>query len=1537
MPATVTGRGRRWLAGALAALLAGTAMAVSRPATAALPATVDEGVGVQLDRVGYADVFVLLRERADLRPVARQRTHAQRTALTWQLLTAMADRSQRGVRQALRRHGVDHESFWLVNTVAVRRAPAAVVNELARRPDVRRIRLAGERRIPNPVPRAATPGVAASAVTDLAWNIDRIRAPQAWSQLSATGQGIVVASIDTGVQFDHPALVRQYRGNRGDGVFDHNYQWYDPSAVCGEPAPCDNNGHGTHVTGTMVGDDGAGTAIGVAPGARWIAAKGCESDSCSDLALLRSGQWVVAPTDLNGSNPRPDLAPHVVNNSWGGPGGDDFYQDIVNSWTAAGIFPVFAAGNAGPSCGTAISPGDYLNAYAVGAFDVDNVIAAFSSRGASRFDLETKPNIAAPGVSIRSSVPGNTYDVFSGTSMASPHVAGTIALMWSVAPALLGDIGLTRRLLDQSALDVDDLSCGGAIGDNNVWGEGRLDAYAAVERSPRGPTGSVSGVVTDAETGQPLGGVTVTAAADGGTRYSLATGPDGTYRLVLSVGTYAMSYVKFGYLTGTRTATVVEGATTILDAVLPHAARRTLTGVVRDAGTVPVPGVSVTLNGTPVPPTATAADGSFRFTDIPDGTYDLRTAARGCVAAGRQEVVVDGDETITVDVPSRPDPAGYTCHGTAGAWTGGTDPLALTGDEALTTIPLPFPFMLYGTSYSTVTVTTNGFLTFDRPVYTSSNRAIPSTAYPNAGIYPFWDDLVVDSAAGMWTAVLGTAPQRRFVVEWRNVTFYKAAGRVTFAVVLHENGRVEFEYGELSGEARARGDSATVGVENTAGTVGLQYSYNEALLVPGTSLLFRPPARVRGTVRDARTGTPIAGATVQARRDSEFVRQALTDTGGEYDLPLPVGAYTITFGKAGYIGATASVTLSADGEIATLDATLSGTGHTVSGVIRDERGEPAPGIIVEIYELTDAVTTTDAAGAFSFANVPPGDYAVGMGNPCVYSRSEDLTVDGDETVNYSVSTMTDSFGYRCEHVQAPYVDGTEVLPLTGDDSVAAVDLPFPVRLYGQRYTSAYVSSNGFLSFTDAVAAPDNGYTPSTAAPNAAVYALWQDLVIDGAASVRTAVTGQAPKRSFVVEWRNALDALSLRRITVAAVLAEDGTIDIRIRDRAGAYDSEIGIENAAGTVAFRYNDYFDPIVDGLTIRFHPPAEVHGTVRDEDGRPVADAVVAGIVAGSTEMEVRTDASGSYLLPLPPGDYTVEAAKGTAEVSATLSLDPNAVVTHDFTMSLNVVTGRVVDDAGVPQAGVTVKFGNWDAFRFVETTTAADGTYRVDAVTDGLHDVSAERYGDSCLVRFNGDATVSEDLTIDMTLSRRKDRFGYSCRTESVSWAEGTEVAPLTGDDAVATVNLPFGFTFYGSDYHSVNVSTNGFVSFTDTVPAPTKRWLPDPAAPNAAVYALWQDLVVDSQASVRTAVVGAAPNRQFVIEWRNVYDKASRTRSTFAVTLHENDQVLVSHKQLTCYSCNAGIEDAAGVSFLQFVTSTAAPKTGMAIRYYPPPG
>ncbi|MBO0518341.1 peptidase S8, partial [Streptomyces beijiangensis] len=135
-----------------------------------------------------------------------------------------------------------------------------------------------------------------------------------------------MGGVGSDVQYDHPDLVKQYRGNNGDGTFTNDYNFYDTMGICATSStPCDDNGHGTHTMGTMVG----ATPMPCAPNAKWMAAKACggTKGECPDEDLLAAGQWILAPTDHNGQNPRPDLAPNIGNNSWGGDG--TLYTDIV--------------------------------------------------------------------------------------------------------------------------------------------------------------------------------------------------------------------------------------------------------------------------------------------------------------------------------------------------------------------------------------------------------------------------------------------------------------------------------------------------------------------------------------------------------------------------------------------------------------------------------------------------------------------------------------------------------------------------------------------------------------------------------------------------------------------------------------------------------------------------------------------------------------------------------------------------------------------------------------------------------------------------------------------------------------------------------------------------------------------------------------------------------------------------------------------------------------------------------------------------------
>ncbi len=591
----------------------------------------------QLDQKDEASFWVRF-EQADLKEAAAVEDWADRGQAVYDALTAAAATSQKESIEVLDAEGATYQTFYATNAIRVDAGDEALVEKLAGLGEVQSLWPTRDYAVEEPVK-----GKDVKDVDAVEWGVANINADDVWDEFGTTGEGIVVGNIDTGVQFDHPALASKYRGNNGDGTFDHNYNWFDAAGSCAT-APCDTNGHGSHTMGTMVGDDGGANQIGVAPGATWIAANGC----CpSDGALIASGEWMLAPTDLDGENADVTKRPHIVNNSWGTqvPSNDPFMEDVQEAWAAAGIFGTWSNGNNGPSCQTSGSPGSRTLNYSVGAYDVSNNIAGFSSRGAGQ-DGELKPNISAPGVNVRSSLPGNTYGSFNGTSMAAPHLAGSIALLWSAAPGLVGDIDATRALLDGSATDSASTACGGTADDNNVFGEGRLDALALLNAAPVGDTGEVTGTVTDEETGDPIEGAEVELTGE--ISRTLTTAADGTYSAMLTAGDYTADVSAYGYGSETASITVVTGETVTQDFALTPAPMVTLSGSVNDGSGHDWPLYAKVAVDGPAPDTYTDPTTGEYSLMLPAGTtYSVTVTSQypGYLSETREVTLADGDAT----------------------------------------------------------------------------------------------------------------------------------------------------------------------------------------------------------------------------------------------------------------------------------------------------------------------------------------------------------------------------------------------------------------------------------------------------------------------------------------------------------------------------------------------------------------------------------------------------------------------------------------------------------------------------------------------------------------------------------------------------------------------------------------------------------------------------------------------------------------------------------------------------------------------------
>ncbi|MBN1485266.1 MAG: S8 family serine peptidase [Chloroflexia bacterium] len=499
-----------------------------------------------LGRGAKVDFLLLLREQADLRAAYRLEGKLERGRYVYQRLQDVAGHSQADLRAYLQSRGVSYRSYYIVNLIWVQDAGRDLLLELARRPEVQRV-------LPNPLVH----GLPTSQMEPwnlpegIEWNLSHVHAPEVW-ELGYTGQGAVVAGNDTGIDWDHPALIEQYRPPY-PGYGRHDFNWHD--AVSNQQTPYDDYGHGTHTLGTIVGDDGAGNQIGMAPGAQWIGCKNMDASGYGNpTRYIECFEFFLAPYAWNDpASADPDKAPHVINNSWGCPPSEgcitNTLEIAVDNLRAAGIEVVVSAGNYGSACSSVQDPpAIYRQSFTVGATGSSDTIANLSSRGPVPYGSATyvKPDVTAPGISVRSSVPGGGYASSSGTSMAAPHVAGLVALLISADPALAGNPDALESIITSTAEPRLDGQCGAPNPPNNVYGWGFINALGAVESVL--PPSALRGTVSDVESGAPIASAALTLTHQDGTGYQAASDAGGHYSLTLQPGVYTVTASAAGYV-----------------------------------------------------------------------------------------------------------------------------------------------------------------------------------------------------------------------------------------------------------------------------------------------------------------------------------------------------------------------------------------------------------------------------------------------------------------------------------------------------------------------------------------------------------------------------------------------------------------------------------------------------------------------------------------------------------------------------------------------------------------------------------------------------------------------------------------------------------------------------------------------------------------------------------------------------------------------------------------------------------------------------
>ncbi|NJN16030.1 MAG: S8 family serine peptidase [Oscillochloris sp.] len=872
---------------------------------------VDPQIAGELAGAGLTNMLVFLADQPDLSAAYTVPDWAERGRVVYQLLYAHAEQSQRGLRSLIASRGLRYTPLWITNAILVYDATAADVTALSGRAEVALLRADHVASLPletPPVDDFPLDQVAACDAdsANVCWNISRIEADQVWNRFGVRGEGIVVGSIDSGVSYSHPALIGQYRGNRGDGSFEHHYNWFD--AYANSPEPVDSGNHGTHTMGTIVAagtSSPAAPAVGVAPGARWIAARGCGVTSCSESDLIRAAQWMLAPTDLSGNSPRPDLRPQIINNSWSsGSGDNDWYAGYTAAWRAAGMFPVFAAGNTGATigCSSIQSPGDYSDVVGVGSVDSQDRLSSFSSKGPT-VDGRLKPDLTAPGSNVLSTVSFGTasYSTLSGTSMATPHVVGVAALLWSANPGLIGNFDATYAALTENAMPVTSdsryegseyLDCAPGAAPNNLYGHGRLNAYA-----------SVAAVSVDVPWLQ----------IDGSPMVSLASGGSEIIQLTLDAGKVpapgiyqARVLVHGSDLTEAPLLipvtlrvpvnpdhATVSGVVSSLDSGEPLAARvhvaggaevttdslgrysltlpaatqvYTLTARAFDyapqsAGLTLSVGMSATLDFSleadrprlDAEPGPYAANVGFGETvDLPLQLSNSGTQALSYTLSLTNEPfgvwrsdMADGPETTWITPP-------------ANATT-----VALLDDTVSDPIDIGFAFPYFDGVYTSLQVAANGFISLKSLPVQGSNFAetcLPITETPGPAIVPLRADL--NPARG------GTVSYARIseglLVTWQDVPFYSDNDRkVSFQALLQPNGRIRFNYDAVADIQES--DFVSYGVQASNRNAQGIACRNDLGLSDGLRIELRPQAdpslwlevaAPSGTIAPAATAAP---------------------------------------------------------------------------------------------------------------------------------------------------------------------------------------------------------------------------------------------------------------------------------------------------------------------------------------------------------------------------------------------------------------------------------------------------------------------------------------------------------------------------------------------------------------------------------------------------------------------------------------------------------------------------------------------------------
>ncbi|MBC8449335.1 MAG: S8 family serine peptidase, partial [Chloroflexi bacterium] len=1342
----------------VALLLLALAIATALPGLAsAAPsspqAVVEPQLLKELAAKGEATFIIYLREKADLSAAGQMQEKLARRQAVVDALQATAERSQRELRVLLNElqaagHVQATQPLWITNAIVVT-GDAEALKTLAARPEVAHIRADHERRLPEPLPASA-----AVPSTTVAWNLRLIGADRVWGELGITGQGVVVANMDSGVDWEHPALRQAYRGGPQGS---HAYNWHDFTGTY-PAAPDDGLGHGTHTMGTLVGYDpqAAVQHVGVAPGALWMAVKVFDDSGRTTDATLHQGfQWILAPTDLHGENPDPAKAPDVLNSSWGASNiADATFWDDVAALRAASILPVFSGGNKGTlGAGSVGTPGGYPHSFSVAAVDANEMLGYFSSRGPSYWD-EIKPDVAAPGVAVLSSIPDGGYEASDGTSMAAPHAAGTAALLLAANPALTVDD--LETFMASTAYDL------GEPGPDNGYGAGRLDAYAAVSWALG--AGRLAGQVIAADTGLSLAGAPVEGVSQNpGHTFRTASDAHGAYAVAVPAGRYRVTAVAFGYAPQTHEEVqVVEGYGALRDFRLQPLPTGTVSGRALQVGGGLLGSVTIRAEGTPAE--TIADDSGFYSLALPPGSYTLAASSAGhrlaratvSVVAGEvtaqdfwlatapRLLLLDADAWLEDDVtlyyrdaldaagyfydvrritdlatvPTGAELAAYDVVIWVNPWS---SPGYIDGERGDTAVVDALRGFLLGGGRLLLVGQDIGYWDSSAGYYGDLLHAsyVQDDAF-SAGVHGLAGGILegveLDFTAANAYKLLD-APDLVRAADARAVpvAVYDLASRVAALRVEDRGYRLVYLAfgleGSGPGEARARTLAQALA---WLGAATLEKQMAPATVAPGgalsVTLTLRNPLRVarQATLVDP-LPAPMAYVEGSASGGATYdpAAQAITWQGA---LP-PSGVVTLTFAATVGQGLPGGTVIENRARLELPDG-LAVEAAAIAEVnapnleLSEKTVEPvnvAPGGLLT-YGVSLRNSSTAAAPAVTLLDpLPPQvDFVEGsITGGASYNAAE-------RRIEWSGSlpaAQPGQPGYAWSDSDAPggptfdWADisgsGTAV-PLSDDQWSGPLPIGFSFPFYGQTFGQFYVSSNGWLSFSQPSSSESsNDPLPSSGAPRNLVAMFWDDLNPSGGGQVRY----RAESDRLVVSFLGVPRYSSGGPYTFQAILTPEGAIALHYLTMLGSRLNEatVGIQNgdASQGVQIAYNQSY--IHDGLAVRITPPQEAHLG----EHLITFQAQVAGDVPDNTPIRNEAFITAGGLAVSPAATALVRAAdlsSSQKQVSAAIA-PPGSVLTYTLVLS----------NSGAGAAQVTVSDPLPAEVSFVEGSATGGAVY------------------------------------------------------------------------------------------------------------------------------------------------------------------------------------------------------------------------------------